>query len=201
MGCRRRCSCLLTTKRAPGCLTRACSSGPDGASPSPGAHSTAPSITRMAVTDVTASALADVLRDRYTLERELGPVAWPRSTSRGTSSTTAQVALKVLRPELAAVLGGIGSWPRSGLTAKLQHPHILPVRLRRSRGRPAYYVMPYVAGRDPAERLAASASCRSTKRCASRPGRRARSTTRTGMASSIATSSPRTSCCTRARRW
>ena len=42
-----------------------------------------------------------------------------------------KVAVKVLRPELAAVLGAERFVVEIKITADLQHPHILPVRLRR----------------------------------------------------------------------
>ena len=44
-----------------------------------------------------------------------------------TSSTSARVALKVLKPELAAVVGAERFLAEIKTTAKLQHPHILPL--------------------------------------------------------------------------
>src|SRR6476661_7831345 len=119
-------------------VTRSAGLSADGASPSAGAHSIPPPATRLAETDVTA-ALADVLRDRYTLERELGrggmaTVYLAREVKHGR-----EVALKVLRPELAAVLGRERFLAEIGLTARLDHPHRRPIRFEsasRSGGRP-----------------------------------------------------------------
>jgi hypothetical protein len=81
----------------------------------------------LAVTDEAASALADALRDRYRLARELG---------RGGTATVyladdllhdRLVALKILRPEIAAALGPERFLREIRLTARLQHPHILTV--------------------------------------------------------------------------
>jgi serine/threonine-protein kinase len=66
-----------------------------------------------------------------------------------------KVAVKVLRPELAAVLGAERFVQEIKTTASLQHPHILPLFDSGQAGRRAdgqgggeflYYVMPYVEG-------------------------------------------------------
>ena len=62
-----------------------------------------------------------------------------------------KVAIKVLRPELSAVLGPERFLTEIELTAGLQHPHILPLydsgeAPTPAGGRLLYYVMPYVAG-------------------------------------------------------
>ncbi|NIV49589.1 MAG: protein kinase, partial [Gammaproteobacteria bacterium] len=60
-----------------------------------------------------------------------------------------KVAVKVLRPELAAVLGAERFVQEIKTTASLQHPHILPLFDSGTAG-PAgeflYYVMPYIEG-------------------------------------------------------
>ena len=96
--------------------------------------------------DVVASALADVLRDRYTLERELGrggmaTVYLARDVKHGR-----QVALKVLRPELSAVLGRERFLAEIGLTARLHHPDILTLLDSGSAGEALFYAMPLVEG-------------------------------------------------------
>ena len=52
---------------------------------------------------------------------------WSGSTSRPCSKPERKVALKVLRPALAAVIGAERFLAEIKTTAKLQHPHILPL--------------------------------------------------------------------------
>jgi len=56
------------------------------------------------------------------------------------------VALKLLRPELAAVLGAERFLAESRTTARLQHPHILPLLDSGMAGALPFYVMPRVEG-------------------------------------------------------
>jgi hypothetical protein len=105
------------------------------------------------VANVTASALADALRDRYTIERELGrggmaTVYLAREVKHGR-----QVALKVLRPELAAVLGRERFLAEIGLTARLDHPNILTLLDSGSAGEALFYAMPLVQGGSLRDRL------------------------------------------------
>ena len=57
-----------------------------------------------------------------------------------------KVAVKVLRPELAAVLGGDRFLVEIRTTAQLQHPHILPLFDSGSADGFLYYVMPWIQG-------------------------------------------------------
>ncbi len=115
--------------------------------------------------------LSAALADRYTLERELGAGGMATVYLAHDLRHDRQVALKVLRPELAAVIGAERFLVEIKTTANLQHPHILPlfdsgaVRLshpERSdpQGREVegpltlvYYVMPYVTGESLRDRL------------------------------------------------
>jgi serine/threonine-protein kinase len=63
------------------------------------------------------------------------------------------VAVKVLRPELAAVLGAERFLNEMRVTANLQHPHILPLHDSGEAGGFVYYVMPYVEGESLREKL------------------------------------------------
>jgi serine/threonine-protein kinase len=63
------------------------------------------------------------------------------------------VALKVLRPELAAVLGADRFLQEIKTTANLQHPHILPLFDSGEADGFLYYVMPYVEGETLREKL------------------------------------------------
>src|SRR3989442_547877 len=65
-----------------------------------------------------------------------------------------QVAIKVLRPELAAVLGPERFLREIEIAARLQHPHILPLHDSGEEGGLLYYVMPYVEGESLRSRLA-----------------------------------------------
>jgi len=63
------------------------------------------------------------------------------------------VALKVLRPDLAAVLGGERFLREIRLTAQLQHPHILSLLDSGEAAGFLFYVMPYIEGESLRERL------------------------------------------------
>jgi eukaryotic-like serine/threonine-protein kinase len=73
----------------------------------------------------TPSELAEALRDRYVIERELGRGGMATVYLAHDLMHDRDVALKVLRPELAAVLGRERFLTEIRLTAKLDHPHIL----------------------------------------------------------------------------
>jgi serine/threonine-protein kinase len=97
--------------------------------------------------------LADALRDRYVLERELGrggmaTVYLARDLRHGRL-----VALKVLRPEVGAVLGAERFLREIRLTAALQHPNILPLLDSGEAAGLFYYVMPYIEGESLRQRL------------------------------------------------
>jgi serine/threonine protein kinase len=64
-----------------------------------------------------------------------------------------KVALKVLKPELSAVVGEQRFLSEIRTTARLQHPHILPLHDSGSADGLLYYVMPYVEGETLRERL------------------------------------------------
>jgi tetratricopeptide (TPR) repeat protein len=64
-----------------------------------------------------------------------------------------QVAIKVLRPELAAVLGAERFSREIRITASLQHPSILPLLDSGDADGLPFYVMPYVEGESLAQRL------------------------------------------------
>jgi len=63
------------------------------------------------------------------------------------------VALKVLRPELAAVIGAERFLAEIKLTANLQHPHILPLFDSGEADGFLFYVMPFVEGESLRDRL------------------------------------------------
>lgn len=73
--------------------------------------------------DVTAH-LSTALADRYRIERKLGEGGMATVYLAEDLKHGRKVALKVLRPELAAVLGADRFVQEIKTTAQLQHPHI-----------------------------------------------------------------------------
>ncbi|HEX3275404.1 MAG TPA: protein kinase [Gemmatimonadales bacterium] len=90
--------------------------------------------------------LREALADRYTLDRELGRGGMATVYLAHDLKHDRQVALKVLRPELAAALGAERFLAEIRVTANLQHPNLLPLFDSGEAGRFLYYVMPYVDG-------------------------------------------------------
>jgi serine/threonine-protein kinase len=93
-----------------------------------------------------AERLAAALADRYRLERELGQGGMATVYLAQDLKHDRQVAIKVLKPELAAVLGAERFVQEIKTTAALQHPHILPLFDSGEAGGFLYYVMPYIEG-------------------------------------------------------
>jgi serine/threonine protein kinase len=102
---------------------------------------------------VAPSALADALRDRYLIERELGRGGMATVYLAHDLKHDRRVALKVLHPELATTLGPERFLREIHLTARLDHPHILPVFDSGAAGGLLWYTMPYVEGESLRERL------------------------------------------------
>ena len=104
--------------------------------------------------------LGAALADRYTIERELGSGGMATVYLAHDLRHGRQVAVKVLRPELAAVLGAERFLREIQIAAQLNHPHILglidsgtfPSDDGDPKGR-LYYVMPYVEGESLRSRL------------------------------------------------
>jgi eukaryotic-like serine/threonine-protein kinase len=94
----------------------------------------------------TPSRLSAALADRYRIERELGQGGMATVYLAEDLKHHRQVAIKVLRPELAAVLGADRFVQEITTTAQLQHPHILPLFDSGSADGFLFYVMPFVEG-------------------------------------------------------
>src|SRR4051812_25318264 len=73
------------------------------------------------------SRLSQALQDRYRIERQLGEGGMATVYLAQDLRHDRSVALKVLRPELAAVIGAERFLAEIKTTANLQHPHILPL--------------------------------------------------------------------------
>ena len=92
------------------------------------------------------SRLNAALEGRYTIERELGEGGMATVYLATDLKHERQVALKVLKPELAALVGAERFLTEIKTTANLQHPHILPLHDSGEADSFLFYVMPYVEG-------------------------------------------------------
>ena len=122
----------------------------------------------------TIGRLTTALADRYRIERELGQGGMATVYLAEDLKHHRKVAVKVLRPELAAALGAERFLREIETTANLRHPHILPLfdsgeaRVESRESRVAtgqgealdfrlssflFYVMPYVEGESLRDRL------------------------------------------------
>jgi len=90
--------------------------------------------------------LASALSDRYRIERELGQGGMATVYLAADLKHDRKVAVKVLKPELAAVLGAERFVVEIKTTAALQHPHILPLFDSGEADGFLYYVMPFIDG-------------------------------------------------------
>jgi len=90
--------------------------------------------------------LTQALADRYRIERELGQGGMATVYLAQDLKHDRKVAVKVLKPELAAVLGAERFLAEIKVTANLQHPNLLPLFDSGEADGFLYYVMPYVAG-------------------------------------------------------
>jgi tRNA A-37 threonylcarbamoyl transferase component Bud32/predicted esterase len=94
------------------------------------------------------------LADRYTIEREIGAGGMATVYLAHDLKHDRQVAVKVLRPELASVLGAERFLNEIKVTANLQHPHVLALHDSGEAEGFLYYVMPYVEGESLRQRIA-----------------------------------------------
>jgi serine/threonine-protein kinase len=99
------------------------------------------------------SRLTAALTDRYRIERELGAGGMATVYLADDLKLHRKVAIKVLRPELAAILGAERFLGEVEVTANLQHPNILPLHDSGDADSFLYHVMPYVEGVSLRDRL------------------------------------------------
>jgi hypothetical protein len=97
--------------------------------------------------------LIAALADRYRVERELGAGGMATVYLAQDLKHDRQVAIKVLRPELAAVIGAERFLSEIKTTANLQHPHILPLFDSGAADSFLFYVMPFIEGESLRDRL------------------------------------------------
>jgi tRNA A-37 threonylcarbamoyl transferase component Bud32/tetratricopeptide (TPR) repeat protein len=97
--------------------------------------------------------LTAALSGRYEILRELGAGGMATVYLARDVKHDRQVALKVLRPDLAATLGPERFLNEIRIAANLTHPHILPVHDSGEAGGFLYYVMPYIQGESLRDKL------------------------------------------------
>jgi serine/threonine-protein kinase len=93
------------------------------------------------------------LEGRYAIERELGEGGMATVYLADDLKHERKVALKVLKPELAAVVGAERFLAEIKTTANLQHPHILPLFDSGEAASFLFYVMPHIQGESLRERI------------------------------------------------
>ena len=99
------------------------------------------------------SHLSTALADRYRIERELGAGGMATVYLAHDLRHDRDVAIKVLHEDLGATLGPERFLSEIKTTAKLQHPHILPLLDSGESNGLLFYVMPFVAGESLRDRL------------------------------------------------
>jgi serine/threonine-protein kinase len=104
------------------------------------------------MTDIPAR-LNATLEGRYRIEREIGEGGMATVYLAEDLKHGRKVALKVLKPELAAMVGAERFLAEIRTTANLQHPHILGLHDSGEADGLLFYVMPYVAGESLRDRL------------------------------------------------
>ncbi|MCZ6851755.1 MAG: protein kinase, partial [Planctomycetota bacterium] len=101
----------------------------------------------------TLARLTSALANRYAIERELGAGGMATVYLAEDLKHHRKVAIKVLRPELAAAIGPERFLREITITAQLNHPHILPLLDSGEENGFLYYVMPYMQGESLRDRL------------------------------------------------
>ena len=107
----------------------------------------------------TTEQLNTALAERYRIIRELGVGGMATVYLADDLRHDRKVAIKVLKPELAAVLGAERFIVEIKTTASLQHPHILPLFDSGSANGILFYVMPYIEGITIREKLDRETQC------------------------------------------
>ena len=90
--------------------------------------------------------LKSALADRYAIQEKLGEGGMATVYLAEDLKHHRKVAVKVLRPELSAILGAERFLKEIEVTANLQHPNILPLYDSGEADTFLYYVMPYIEG-------------------------------------------------------
>jgi serine/threonine-protein kinase len=96
--------------------------------------------------DAATSRLPEILNGRYRIDKELGRGGMATVFLAYDVRHDRHVAVKVLDPDFAAALGAERFLAEIKVTARLQHPNILPLHDSGEADGLLFYVMPYVAG-------------------------------------------------------
>jgi hypothetical protein len=96
----------------------------------------------------------ETIRDRYVVEREIGAGGMATVYLARDVRHHRAVAIKVLKPELAASLGAERFLKEIEIAARLTHPHIIPLHDSGEAAGLLYYVMPFIKGESLRARLA-----------------------------------------------
>ena len=105
------------------------------------------------MSDTILERLRAALGERYTIDRQVGQGGMATVYGATDRKHNRQVAIKVLRPELAATIGGDRFLREIEVSARLQHPHIVPLYDSGDAGGVLYYVMPFITGESLRDRL------------------------------------------------
>src|SRR5207249_8639719 len=97
--------------------------------------------------------LSAALGERYTIDRVLGRGGMATVYVAEDLRHSRQVAIKVLRPDVAAAIGAERFLREITIAARLTHPHVLPLIDSGQAAGSLYYVMPYVRGETLRQRL------------------------------------------------
>src|SRR5262245_32154594 len=103
--------------------------------------------------DEIAQGIAESIADRYRIERRLGAGGMANVYLARDLRYDRDIAIKVMRPELAETLGVQRFLREIRLLAHLQHPNILGLVDSGEAGGLVYYVMPYLEGGSLRDRL------------------------------------------------
>ena len=98
-------------------------------------------------------ALAEALRDRYVLERQIARGGMATVYLGREVAGQQQVAVKVMHPEVATIIGAERFRREIEIVRGMSHPGIVPLRDFGTAADLLYYVMPYIDGESVSERL------------------------------------------------
>ena len=101
----------------------------------------------------TVAEIQNLLGNRYIVERPIGQGGMATVYLAQDTKHDREVAVKLLRPEIGALLGAGRFLHEIKLTSRLQHPHILPLYDSGEADNRIFYVMPFVNGESLRDRL------------------------------------------------